>query len=348
MKRTATALAIALLLVGCASDSPPVQPVTPRSPSPTDQIELPKDNTLLFLGGTTLYTTNTKTKNTKAEWDLGTTDVSIAPDGLSYAYPLRGPRQIVIVRRVGEKKGVEVVGRSPAFSLDGKYLAVAIDDPNYMICPTQASQKKHPDPAQGCVAAARVSAYRTADLQKKPLLALGAGLWDVVGWTDGDIVAYSKEEGALGAGAPGGAANSKTYALPGAEILALAPDGLQVIVNQGQIPYMGDPKEPLGPVNVDGRIDAAAWSPLGDRILLAVTKDGVRNLQILDVETRGASSVEGSEELVGPPVWSTDGQTFAYVTGKGRSFRADICDVELDCAKLFDSDAGISLLYLGN
>ncbi|MGH9198092.1 MAG: hypothetical protein ACRD1T_20460, partial [Acidimicrobiia bacterium] len=173
MKSTTILLAAALVFGGCANDPPPNDPppVTwNSSPSPTDTVALPKDNTLFFLAGSNLYTANTKSAKTKVVWGVGTEDVSIAPDGRSYAYTVE-KRQVVIVRDVGEEKGVEVAGRSPSFSPDGKHLAVAIDDPNYLICPS-AGPKKSGKRAKGCVAAARVSAYRTNDFQKEPPLAL--------------------------------------------------------------------------------------------------------------------------------------------------------------------------------
>jgi WD40 repeat protein len=348
MKRTAAALLASLLVLGaCARDGG--EDPGPISDRPTpDRIVLPTDNVIFFLGGTNLYMTNTGTEKTKLLKDINTTDVSIAPDGKTYAYTEEGQKPITIVSEVGAKVSIEIPGRSPSFSPDGKYLATSVLDPNYLICDPGVDKTKASERSKGCQAAGRVMVYETKDLQAEPKLVIGAGLWDIVGWSAGNVVAYNAEEGVLSFGDPSTKKTAARVSLIGATGLSVAPGKLQVLATQGQILYTGYPNEPLHPVDVGAPVDATAFSPDGTRALLAVVDGTARTLSMLDTDNGAVTSVPGSEDLVGPPIWSTDGNTFAFVVGKGKSLQAKLCDIEFDCNDLFQADGGIDLLYLDN
>ncbi|MEA2433959.1 MAG: hypothetical protein QOG54_1416 [Actinomycetota bacterium] len=346
MKKVATLLvAMTLLLSACSGDKggedtpPDTRPIPTPTPEP-----LPEKNVLFFLAGTDLYITDTGKETTELLEELGTTDVSISPDGSRYAFSGGPERPHLNVTRVGEKSSIELPGYSPSWSPDGKYLAAVVPDPNYLICDAKAQKAAATNSRKGCDVAGRAVAYDAHNLQKDPQAAVGAGLWEVVGWSAGKIVVYDEEEDVLSVGKPGGG-NAARVVLPDPGPLSIDPVELRVLATQSQLLYIGDPTE-LHPVSVSGTVDFTAWSPNGTKALLAVTDGVARDLRIFDVETGEVKPVEGSKNLVGTVVWSNDGETFAMVTGKKRSLRATLCNLALTCEKLFKSDGAIDLIYL--
>jgi WD40 repeat protein len=328
MKSIPLLLTAVLALAACANDKPETidQTPPPRStPTPT-QTPLPKDNTLFFLATTNLYVVHTKESDTKLLGDFHSTDVAISPDGQSFAYSTGGDKPTVQVGEVDRRSTIQLEGKDPSWSPDGRYLAAVIPDPNYTICPVESSPAGSDAQPGGCVPGGRVVLYKTDSLGggKKPKVAIGAGVWDIAGWSGGSIVAYNATEGILASKDPSRSGEPTNVSLFNAGAVSVAHDDLQILAVQGNLLYRGPPEE-LSPVNVPGRTIETAWSSTGE-----------------------VKPVPNSEQLVGSAVWSSDGETFAFVTGKRRSLRADLCNVAFTCDMLFESDGAIDLLWLDN
>lgn len=351
----------ACLLLAACDDAP--DPEASPTPAPTQTVE-PKF--VFYMLENQLLRFKIATKFSLIVDDLPTAEVAVSPDGAEAVFvqdsnprKAKGGEYGEPILRIGPIEGRGLVGEAltlgpgfaPVWQPGGDLIAAQVKAGSSYFCPTNAGEvsEKNAEEA-GCVLGERVVTYdRSGDPGQEGMTALGADLWGLVAWTEGErVVGASDRFGRSSLGFPGAVAEDiiQLTGLPPEGLLAVSPTALTALVDTDEGPIFVDTAEgstPFGrrgaPIDLRGRIAGAEWSPDGETVAVIGPE-----LSIVAVDSASAESVPGSRG-VEEVVWGPDG-SFVFERTSGKNSTVSLCTGPRDCEEIFFWDRAVRLVAL--